>query len=57
MVKCLDCEGSGICENCNGEGETEEYHEGYPKGRMTSCEECSGSGNCQYCEGGGTIED
>lgn len=56
MIKCPNCDGNGICSNCSGEGEIEEYCEGYSKGRKTDCDECNGSGNCEDCQGEGEIE-
>lgn len=40
---CPGCDGTGDCQNCNGEDD--------------SCDWCDGAGECQECDGTGTIEE
>lgn len=40
-VDCIECDGTGECQECGGEEE--------------DCEICSGSGECQECDGAGSL--
>lgn len=40
MIECSECEGSGDCGNCDGQG----------------CDTCEGSGDCTNCNGDGEVE-
>ena len=49
-VRCLPCDGSGICALCDGEGRL------YIGTRIEcTCPQCHGSGQCSYCGGTGWI--
>ena len=42
---CWECDGSGDCPKCEGDGATDD---GY-------CPECDGGGDCPVCEGSGSF--
>ena len=49
--KCIQCDGSGKCRNCNGSGvwvSPANPHLGY-----LTCGQCNGGGRCRTCEGTG----
>lgn len=47
---CAYCEGTGNCQECDGEGDV-----GDDMGHL-DCEDCDGSGECTYCEGTGKVQ-
>jgi hypothetical protein len=51
FLKCDTCDGSGICQACNGRGYYQDVM-GYD-GNLMRCEACGGSGKCQTCNGTG----
>lgn len=49
LEECIGCGGTGICCNCNGEGER------FSVGKMRPCNLCGQSGICHNCNGSGLI--
>ena len=47
-MKCVDCEGKGVCSFCDGEA---------VDGEGEDCTECDASGNCNCCEGSGELKE
>ena len=48
FVPCGGCNGSGICQSCNGTGQNLSYMSGYMQ-----CGTCGGFGKCRWCGGRG----
>lgn len=48
FVPCGACNGSGICQSCNGTGQNLSYMSGYMQ-----CGSCGGFGKCRWCGGRG----
>lgn len=63
QVTCHVCNGSGICQGCDGTGSGKEANP-HPDpdniddetGEVT-CHECLGSGDCVQCDGTGYVDD
>jgi hypothetical protein len=51
-MKCIDCDGSGACDPCDGYGTTADSYPNAGDGR--ECEICTGDGICPGCLGTGT---
>jgi hypothetical protein len=50
---CPICDGSGVCQSCNGKGHTPEW---LLLGLATNdCKPCDRSGHCPRCQGKGHI--
>ena len=43
MIECTECDGTGDCDSCGGEG--------------TDCDTCDGTGDCISCGGDGEVEE
>jgi hypothetical protein len=50
LVKCTDCNGSGVCSDCNGKGKIYDS-----RGGWTGCMTCRGTGKCRVCGGRGQV--
>ena len=51
---CVECQGTGQCEKCEGRG----YFEGGGEVGWDEidCPHCDGTGVCPYCDGSGELE-
>jgi hypothetical protein len=47
---CEECEATGVCNACQGDGFFEVDSE------EEDCEECDGTGTCSTCDGSGEVE-
>lgn len=47
---CSDCDGTGVCQDCHGDGKKQAYD------NRGTCS-CGGSGRCPKCQGSGLVDD
>ena len=51
--KCGPCNGSGVCDMCDGTGS---HAYGSPTGQPRTCTHCKGTRKCRYCGGTGNAD-
>jgi len=55
--ECGACGGTGMCQECDGEGTVWSGLLGDLRIAKERCPECSGSGKCNICSGTGEVDE